>query len=327
MVSKMIRNQIWLSVALCLAWLLVGCGGDNPPADNTETTQPTTAALAESGTSAVEVAPTPVPTEAATATPQLAALVNQNPIPLSAFTAELGRYQQAQANLGLPLEADYEERVFLDLIEQEILRQAAVAQGLTVSPEMVTARVQELIDQAGGTENFNAWLEANQTTAEDFNLFISKEMLAAAVLDQVTAEVPYEATHWRASYLEVADLALAQSIATDLSNGGDFATAAQTHSLDRATGVNGGDLGYFTTGSLLVPELEAAAQALAQGETSDIISVTQSDGRVSHYIITLTEAGSQRPLTEGQRAQLLRQIFENWLAEQLASAEIIRYID
>ena len=322
--AKIKHTQIWLAVAIL--GLLVACNQQNTdqPAEE-EQTIPTTIATAE--VAEIPPPPTQTPEPVASPTPPLAALVNQRPILLTDYEQKIARYEQAQNELGLPPGDGYHNRLFLDLIEQEILQQAADQWGIELNNEMAQARLEELRDQSGGAENFTAWLEANQTTEEEFSKLIEGEMLAAAVLAQVTIDVPYELPHLRASYLEVADQAQAATIAAEIAAGTPFATAAQTYSLDRATAENGGDLGYFAEGFLLVPALEAVAWQLGAGEVSQVITVTHSNGNVSHYLITVTEAASPRPLSEGQRAQLLQKTFENWLAEQLATAEIVRFVD
>ena len=62
----------------------------------------------------------------------------------------------------------------------------------------------------------------------------------------------------------------AEDLLAQLEAGADFAALATTHSEDPGTAVNGGDLDYFGRGRM-VPEFEAAAFALAPGETSGIV--------------------------------------------------------
>ena len=106
-------------------------------------------------------------------------------------------------------------------------------------------------------------------------------------------------------------------------NGGeDFAALATRFSRDQITSPQGGDLGYFARGSLLVPELETAFFALQPDETSEVISVTiPESGTAIHYLIQLIERRDpSRPLTAEMRHQLLQERFETWLAEQWDNA-------
>lgn len=59
----------------------------------------------------------------------------------------------------------------------------------------------------------------------------------------------------------------AKKLAADIKKGGDFNKLAQEKSTDKASGVNGGDLGWFTK-ERMVPEFAEAAFKLKKGEIS-----------------------------------------------------------
>ena len=132
--------------------------------------------------------------------------------------------------------------------------------------------------------------------------------------------------HIRASYIQMDDGALAQSVLERAHAGDDFAFLAEQNSVDRVTGVNGGDLGFFRVGSLLVPEVEAAAFALQPGEISDVIAVTDADDKTTYYIIKVTERDPTRELTADDRYDLMQATFDVWLENLWANATIERLI-
>jgi parvulin-like peptidyl-prolyl isomerase len=203
-----------------------------------------------------------------------------------------------------------------------------VANGFNVTPEMVETRLSELVEASGGAENFGAWLQANQWTEEEFREALAKEMVTEQMVALVTADVPTTAEQVRASYIQLDDPALAQSLLDQIRAGADFVALAQQHSLDRITGENGGDLGFFSAGTLLVPEVEAAAFALQPGELSEVITVTPADGgSATYYVVLVTERDPQRPLSNELRYSLLQAKFEEWLAELRAQATIERFVD
>ncbi len=267
-------------------------------------------------------APLPLPTP----TPALAALVNQQPITLAEYEHELLRYEQTQAELNAPLADNYQNRVLLALVEQKIIDQTATQNNITVSPAMVQARVGELIEEAGGQENFQAWLAISQLDETEFINQLTTEMVTEQVVNLITANVPFEVEQVRGRHIEVADPALAQSLVEQARNGADFSTLAQTHSINPSTSPVGGDLGFFARGSLFVPEIEAAAFALQPGETSEVIPV-ERNGQTVYHIVQVVERDPARPLDGSQRAQLLQQTFEAWLTQQLSSAEIVRFVE
>lgn len=66
----------------------------------------------------------------------------------------------------------------------------------------------------------------------------------------------------------------AEAIRSRIESGEEFEKVAQQESQDEATAKNGGDLGFFSRGTL-DPELETVAQKLAPGKVSDVIATKQ----------------------------------------------------
>ena len=82
------------------------------------------------------------------------------------------------------------------------------------------------------------------------------------------------------------------------------------------------------TSSLLVPEVEAAAFALEPDEISDVISATvPGGGETAYYLVQVVDVDPERPLNAQMRAMMLEERFEQWLAEQWAQAEIVRFVE
>jgi len=339
MSSRLPRFPLLLTA---LAILLFAAACDDGPA---ATQAPTTRGAAETtpvqpAAAGAEEQPAPPPTERAipptpTPTEPLAATVNGEPIYLSTFEEMLARYQQGQALMmaeNPETQSDEDQRrLVLDmLIERALIEQAAAANGIAITPEMVEQQMAELRQvaaDAGGEGSFEAWLTANNWTEEAFREALAFEMLTERVSATVTADVPQAVEQVHARYLQVDDPALAESLLEQVESGADFAALAQQHSLDRATGEDGGDLGYFPAGTLLVPEIEEAAFALEPGEVSDVIMGTVGGGEPTYYLVQVVDVDPQRPLSPDLRAMLLQERFEAWLAERMSQAEIIRYIE
>lgn len=267
------------------------------------------------------VPPTPTPTE------PLAALVNGEPIFLADFEAELARYEASQAAAPAPDNGttNYREQVLNALIERQLILQAAAGAGVTVAPETVDQRLAEL-RAAGDAATFDTFLQTNGWTEETFHEVLEAELITGEMVARVTADVPTAMEQVRASYIQMDDATLAQSVLERARAGDDFAFLADQNSVDRVTGVNGGDLGFFGPGSLLVPEVEAAAFALQPGEISDIIAVADANGATVYYIIKVTERDPNRELTAEARYDLLQAAFDAWLDGLWSSAAIERFV-
>lgn len=271
-----------------------------------------------------EIPPTPTPVE------PLAAVVNDQPIFLVDFERELARYERAQLELGLESgEGRSIQEIVLDaLIEKELIAQAAESMGLTITAEMVDQRILELEEASGSSESFNTWLQTNQWTIDEFRSALLSELTAEKAVEAITVDVPAAVEQIQARYLQVDDQVTAEAILEQIRAGSDFPDLAQEHSLDRLTGENGGDLGYFARGSLLVPEVEAAAFQLQPGETSEVITGSRADGLGTvYYIVQVTNRDPERLLNADLRFKLLQEKFQNWLEEQWLLAQITRYIE
>lgn len=317
--------------------MLAATACQNTPNDSPADT-PVAEAAVESGTVAPPTlppaavatnTPTPEPTLTPTPAEPLAALVNGEMITLADYEAELARYEQAQASLSpdTPPPDSYRTQVLDALIERELILQAAAASGVRVTDAMVDERLAELRGAAGESGSFEEWLTTNGWTADEFREALAAEMITGEIVSQVTAGVPTTAEQVRARYIQMDDQVVAQDVLTRARAGDDFAFLAQQNSVDRVTGENGGDLGFFGRGDLLVPEVEEAAFALQPGEISDLIAVSDAAGATVYYIIMVTERDPARALTADARYELLQAAFDEWLQTLWEAATIERLVE
>jgi len=276
-------------------------------------------------------APTPSPPPSPTATPQLAALVNGQPILLEEYERELARYEKAQADLGIDPGAngdDYHTLVLEALVERLLIQQAAAVQGIAVSSETVEMKMNELRESANQHDGLENWLAVNLYTEEEFQNALKAELIAEQMVALITADVPAAMEQVHVHYIQVDDSDRAQTLLSQLREGSDFSDLAQRYSLDQATAPYGGDLGYFARGSLLVPEIEEVAFGLQPGEVSDIISVADPDsGLTTYYIVKLIERDDNRMLGADLRHRLLQEEFGNWMDAQKAGATITSFLE
>lgn len=105
----------------------------------------------------------------------------------------------------------------------------------------------------------------------------------------------------------------AKAVAKKLKKGGDFAAIAKEKSEDKASGVSGGDLGWFTA-ERMTPEFSKAAFALKKGEVSEPVKTD-----FGWHIIKLEERRVSPPptfemLKEELKAQLGRKAVADYIA-------------
>ena len=306
------KGRLWL---ILIVILLSACSSGAPQTPRPGTTEnarqtpsETSPDLRETRTPGEVVTP---PT--GTPTPQpLAASVNGVGIALAEFDAELGRFEQATGSTAN--EAD-RQRVLDELINQELLAQAAAENGFLLDPATLQARLEQLTQQAGGSEALAAWLSANSYNESDFRQQLGRAIAAAWMRDRIVAEVgtTAEQVHTRQILLrsaQEADQALAQ-----LQAGEDFVVLAKEY--DPLTG---GELGWLPRGVLYHPTLDEALFKLEAGQYSAVIETP-----AGFHILYALERDPAHSIDPQARLILQESALQRWLAErrQQSSIEVI----
>ena len=184
------------------------------------------------------------------------------------------------------------------MVEQELLRQAAEAQGdIEVSSGEIDAALAEVSEPFKTPEEFTRRIESEGFTPDSYREHVARMIAAAKYLDGVRAGVATVSdeeleTYYRANEIRLTlpeqvrvrhilltwkpmgttddRAAIRKQMAPILEqarSGEDFAELARKHSDDSTAG-QGGDTGFFHRGQM-VPAFEAVAFALQPGEVSD----------------------------------------------------------
>jgi peptidyl-prolyl cis-trans isomerase C len=111
----------------------------------------------------------------------------------------------------------------------------------------------------------------------------------------------------RASHILVKTEPEAQAILKQLKGGASFEELAKTKSIDASAGAKGGDLGWFSKGSM-IPEFEKVAFGLKEGELSGIVKT-----QFGYHIIKVT---GKRPAGTRSFAEVKDQIREALLPQK-----------
>ena len=146
---------------------------------------------------------------------------------------------------------DRADGVLEELINLELLRQEAIAQG--IDQEMETQII---------LRNMEISLLASEVIERRTReLRFSDAEIQTEYDAQVAA---HSAIEYRARHILVDEEAEARQLIAALADGADFADLAAAHSLD-ASAPEGGDLGWFASGQM-IPAFTEAVQALEPGE-------------------------------------------------------------
>lgn len=292
-----------LALAILLSFFLGACSLK----DANPTSAPVTPSPENSITSGPANSPTPFqpsPTPA-----PLAAMVNGSGITLEEYQAELARYQAA---VGTDVATQDKTQILDDLIDQELLAQAAAEKGFVVDDKLVQQHIDQLSAELGSTQALSNWMAAHGYVEADFRRDLARSIAATWMSDQITSAVPETADQVHARQILVSTSAQAQDILTQLKSGQDFAQLAA-----KENPATGGDLGWFPRGYLPDRNLEEAAFSLQPGQFSDVIETG-----TGFHILQVIERDPQRALAQDARLTLQTQALQSWLEDRRKQSEI-----
>jgi parvulin-like peptidyl-prolyl isomerase len=157
-------------------------------------------------------------------------------------------------------------------------------------------------------------------TLDDFRYMYRVQLTEIKLKEKITADAnPVQEQVW-ARHILVSDEATADDLKSQLMEGADFAELAKENSLDTSNASNGGDLGWFSRGSM-VKEFEDAAFSLKPGQIS--APVQTSFGW--HLIQCIDHA--TRTLSASEFDTFKANEYTKWLSEQKTSASKYTMLD
>lgn len=189
--------------------------------------------------------------------------------------------------LDAELASRFGAEVLNDMVNARLVSQEAARRKLTVTPEELEKRVDEMV----GQPRVKAMIEAGRIGREDLERNLRTVMLLdKLILGGITTEQQktYLDVHReelemvRASHILVASEEDALRLQEQLAEGADFAQLAREHSLDDTSRAKGGDLGYFRRGEL-DPNFVEVAFATEVDEVSAVVPT-----RLGYHLIQVT---------------------------------------
>lgn len=196
------------------------------------------------------------------------------------------------------------------LIENKIIEMLAFERGINITEEMAAQAVDQEIEKYGNREetlgNLQKLYGWNQS---DFEKNLVKPDLYQAALENFVKENDTDAQKAKekieAAFNEVKN------------NRRDFSEIARQYS-EGESAKTGGDLGWFSADQML-PQLAAAAAALAKGGRSDII-----ESALGYHVIILDDRKTEGGIDKVKIRQIFARTenFGDWLAEQEKNIKI-----
>lgn len=268
-----------------------------------------------------------------------AALVNGQPVKLSAITAQLNAMKTSSPQLfagadGKARESEFRFKILESIIQYTLIEQGAKEFGITITDAQVNDYVKQLEAQYGGAAGLESAMKSSSISRDQLVENVRNRLLVEAVGAKITkagaitdAQIKAyydanksmfeEAASVRASHIlfKTDDKATAEKVLKELQGGADFAAAAKKYSIDGSKD-KGGDLGYQPS-STYVPGFKEAVDTMKVGE----LRLVQS--QFGWHIILLVD---RRPARERPLAEVSEQI-RQIIQQQQQTEAFTKYVD
>ena len=185
---------------------------------------------------------------------------------------------QNQMNYGQLTGMDQEPmktQYLVNMLLNEALLDEAKKLKLDATKEEVAEELKKVEESVGGADELQARLEMVGVSIDTLNRDIKNSLIFQKLAEHLTKDITIadddvrtQLEEVKASHILVEDEETAKDLYAQLQNGADFAKLAKENSTDPGSKDEGGELGFFTRGSM-VAEFETAAFALKPGEISE----------------------------------------------------------
>lgn len=252
------------------------------------------------------------------------------------YEQQLGEDALTQVEDGRTLEETLKESIIEKLIVERLVAKEAKAMNIEVNQDEINKQVEEYIELIGGEEKFQEFLENNGISKEYFQGNIRNETLLneymEAFLSGITISEKEEREYLEknkdsleiinASHILVKTEEEGKEVLKRLKSGEEFAKLAEELSADKASGAQGGNLGYFRRGSIIA-EFEEAAFALNSGEISELVKT-----EVGYHIIFVEDKkDSYEDLKDAINARIKEDKYLEKIQELRSKAKVKIFID
>lgn len=198
-----------------------------------------------------------------------------------------------------------------------------------VSDKEVDKELDKVKEQVG--DEFEQVLAMQGITEEDLKTDIKTSLLQEQAItegievsdDELKQYYERMSKDIEARHILVEDEETAKDIKKKLDDGGDFAKLAKEHSVDEGSAEEGGDVGYFSVGSM-VEGFEDAAFSMKKGEVSDPV---QSD--FGFHIIEILDIKDKEDIGsfEDNEDEIRRAIAERKVDQEAAMEKINKLLE
>ncbi|MCU9614476.1 peptidylprolyl isomerase [Caldibacillus lycopersici] len=256
------------------------------------------------------------------------------------YVAKVNGEKISEEDLNEALVTQYGSEVLDSLIVTKITDMEIEKEGIEVTQAEIDEEMQNYYDYYGGEEGFKSVLEESGADLDRFKQDVEQYIALNKILEkriEITDEeiAAYfeenqasfaQAEQVEASHILVEDEATANEVLEKLTAGEDFAELAKTYSLDTTTSEAGGELGYFSKGTM-GDAFDEAAFALDIDAISDPV---ETDDGFEIIKVTDKKAAKDAELNDEVKEEIrstllnskISEEYNTWLDEKYDEYEI-----
>ena len=227
---------------------------------------------------------------------------------LTEYQSELQRYQAGMQTAGQTSDDATASQAVLEQLENpDPAGRARHSSRVTAwMTQLCRPRLDEMTQEAGGSEQLQSWLNANFYTEDSFKTALKRDMQATWMKQQIIDAAGTTAEQVHARQILLDSQAETDGVLAQLQAGTSFEDLAYDY--DPLTG---GELGWFPRDYLLQPAVEDAAFSLEPGSYSGVISTSYG-----YHIVQVIEKDSQHTLSPDALIFMQRRALNTWLEQQ-----------
>jgi len=260
------------------------------------------------------------------------------------YTQLYGEQIWSQEIQGKTITQITKEQIMEKMITEELIRQHMIDQEVEPDFDEIDKTYGEFEKELENSEEMKTFYEENeigkdfirkQLEMEGYISMFKQQTLEKLGFDEMRLEDIYDeyVVNVSASHILVENEEALQEVQAKLDQGADFGELAEEYSIDTASAVNGGNLGYFARGAM-VPEFEEASFSQPVGVVGDAV---KSD--YGYHLIkvedrkTLSDLKSEmsEEELEMEKEAIRNNLMEAKIVEEIdnlmEAAEIVRYED
>ncbi|MGE5545081.1 MAG: SurA N-terminal domain-containing protein [Bacillota bacterium] len=204
---------------------------------------------------------------------------------INLYVAQAKQVYNADVTEDQELMKEIEKAALNDLIDQTLVIQKAISEGLKATEKEVKDAIRNF-KESSGAEGYKKFLKDTGMTDKDFEQEMYNQVLVGELHDKVVAKVKVSEDEIRAYYeahpedfgnlreLKVSHILLktreeAEEVIDRIHAGEDFGTLAKELSIEPAAKESKGDLGFINEQTNFVTEFKEAALKLKPGEMTE----------------------------------------------------------